>query len=880
MRNAVLSLCALLCAASALGAERPASAHRLVRLFDFEERAVTTEPVPAHWVRLVHNPEGVQRPGFPPWNESGFSDDLPYRGAWSAELPTRGGSAGLRLAGGVVPVAPGADYSVAAAVRTRGLSRARAQVVARFLDSELEPIADSERESELLLTGVDWERVSVELWGDHPQAAWVQVDLLLLQPDARAGGVTLGEEDLARDDLSGSVWFDDVAIMQTPRLELTTNSPTNVVVAPERPTLRVSVRDLTGERLSGTLKVFDLDGRELASRDLSFFASTPDLVWAPELGRFGWFRARLDISAEDRAVGSVETPFVWAAPGAPDPSEARRFMLLCEDQPVGQLPRLPDLLAAAGAGGVQVGVPDEGGEGAFELLEEAVMTALERRFGVALQIVRVTERAARRLHIARDDVLALPLDPDSEAWKTTLEPALVRFGQRVSRWQVGAAGDDHSLIRDLPERRSAFLDAFERLSPEPVIVSPWSSYEGLPAGVPGLNGLLFALPAAVAPRGVLDLAQSWREAAPEADLTLLIEPSPGDARTRVRELTVRTLHAWETGVDRLAYRPAWGWSRGRLASAQPTPELLALRSLSTRLHGRRTSGRFPMPDGAHALLLTGPRGDALALWNEHADPSLATLRAYLGDGDIRAYDLYGNERPVERSGGRHVIPLSTEPIFVEGVDTDLLLFQSGVSIEPGFVVSAGARRELELVLTNPWPETMSGRVRIVGPERWRLAPSVQPVVIQPGQTTRLPFEISLGVAEEAGLHPIAVEAELSIGRETLLLSVEPTVEVGIEDLALDGGVRLHDSGGEDRDIVVVAIVTNLGDDATTLTISALAPGRARQQAPVSTLPPGESAIRQFRYPAAASEMSGQAVRLSVVEAEGVERLNRTLTVPE
>ncbi len=867
---------AALLAAAAAGGERPSGAHRLVRLFDFEERAQTTEPVPVHWVRLVHQPGRIERPGFPPWNESGFSEDRPFRGNWSVRLPTRGGSAALRLAGGVVPVVPQADYIVAAAVRTEGLSRARARIVARFLDNELRPISGSRQESPLLITGGEWERVSVELWGDHPEAAWVQVDLLLLQPDTQPAGAPDDDGAIVRDDLDGAAWFDDLAIMQIPRLELTTNSPTNVIVAPETPTLRISVRDLTGEQLSGTLRVTDLDGNTVAERRLVFFASTPNVEWTPELHEYGWRRVSLEVEAKGERVGSTTLDFIWAPPGAPDPTESKRLTLTCEDEPHEMLPAIPDLLAATGVGGVQIAIPTDPSPEAFLHLEEAVMSALERRFDVALQIARLADRVAQRLHIASDDVLAFPLDPESELWQSYLEPPLARFGQRVSRWQIGATGDDHSLVRDLPERRDAFRAAFERLSPEPIVASPWSPYEGLPAST-SLDALAFELPPQVAPSGGADLARSWRATAPRADLTLLIAPyADADPHTLVRQLAIRTLHTWGAPVDRLAFRPPWTWSGERRPSPRPRPELGAIRSLATHLHGRSVAGRLPMPAGAHALILAGPRGDALALWNEYADPNEAVLHAYLGEGPIRAFDLFGNELPVEQSGGRHRLRLGPDPVFVEGVNTELLLFQSAAEIEPSFIVSAGARRELELVLTNPWDENVSGRVRLTGPEHWRLAPSVQPLTMGPGQTIRVPFEISLGIAEEAGAHTVTVEAELNIARETTRLTIEPTIDIGIADLALEGGVRLHNT----TDVIVVAIVTNLGDEPVTLTIASLAPGHARQQAPVSTLPPGESAVRQFRYPGAASELAGQSVRLSVIEAEGAERLNRTLSVPE
>ena len=288
-----------------------------------------------------------------------------------------------------------------------------------------------------------------------------------------------------------------------------------------------------------------------------------------------------------------------------------------------------------------------------------------------------------------------------------------------------------------------------------------------------------------------------------------------------------------------------------------------------------------MPDGAHALILTGSRGDALVLWNEYANPEEAVLSAYLGSENVTATDLFGNPVPLEQSAGRHRIVSTQDPIFIENIDTELLLFQSLARIEPHFLISEGARRQLELVLTNPWSENVSGRVRLLGEDHWRLAPRVQHVNLNPNQTIRLPFEISLGVAEESGTHTIPVEAEFQIGRDLSLLTLEPTIEIGLKNLSLEGGVRLvpPPAGSARPDVIVIAIVTNLGSEPVSLTVAALAPGQARQQAPISALAPGDSAVRQFLYSAAANALAGSSVRLALTESEGAERLNRTLLVP-
>lgn len=861
-------------------AARPASAHRVVQHFDFEERAFTTEPVPPHWVRLVNVPGRVARPGFPPWNESGFDGEHAFAGAYSVRIPTRGGSAALRLAAGVVPVVPEADYTVSAMVRTDGLHRARAQLIARFLDADLKQIAASQQSTSLIRTSGAWERVQVELWGDFPDAAWVQIDLLLLQPTEQPGHRETGDADLETDDLHGSVWFDEVSIVQYPRVELTTNSATNVVLTPEKPTLRVRVRDLTGEALRGEIEIRDVWGRVVSTHTVGLPPGAPVIEWAPPLTRLGWYEVTLRAVSEAGTVGQTSLTLVWSRGQTPEPADNPRMTLIAEHEPLEQLAGLPGLTRAAAAGGVLVALPNIDAARFLPPLESAVMALLERHVRVALQLGRLPDALARTLHIATDDVLAIPLDEESGAWTTFLEPALARFGQRVNQWQVGEVGDDYAERPLAQSRRDEFYAAFSRLSPEPVIAVPWSAYAQIDRTI-GAQSYSVALPPAVQPEGIHDLVSAWDHSAPGADITLTLEnPAQVPAPARLRGLAWRVLHAWETSATRLAVRAPWTWSTERRPSPRPAPELAALRTLSWELHGRRVIGRVPTPAGAFVFILSGPRGDALVGWNEYADPKEAVLDVSLGADEIHAVGLYGNPVALSTSAGRSLVPLGPDPIFIDDVDAELLLFQSGAHIEPGFVVSRAARRELELVLTNPWPVTVTGRVRITGPEHWRLAPRVQQVVIAPGETARLGFETSLGVAEEAGVHALTVEAELTVGRELILLTLEPTVEIGIEDITLDGAVRVIPGPGDrPGDVLVIAVVTNVGDAPATMLLTALSPGFPRKQAPISTLAPGDSTVRQFRFENAAGALAGGRIRLSLSGTQGAERLNKTVTVP-
>ena len=287
LRGAILSLCALCGLSLTAGgdaqegmsesAERVVSTggRRIVERFDFEERSFNLGPVPRYWFRAIHLPGERERPGFPNWNESGFDDEHAQEGELSVKLPTRGGSASLRLASGVIGVIPGSIYELRVWVRTEGLTRAKAQMTARYLDEAGEPTVGIEVSTRALRTGGSWTEASLDLPEAPLEAAWIQIDLELLQPAQLRSD--LSPEAAARQDIDGAAWFDDVRVMQRPRLRASTGSPINVVVAPARPELVFQLQDLTGETLRAELTVTD-DSGAVRAREIRVSTSSREIT--------------------------------------------------------------------------------------------------------------------------------------------------------------------------------------------------------------------------------------------------------------------------------------------------------------------------------------------------------------------------------------------------------------------------------------------------------------------------------------------------------------------------------------------------------------------------------------------------------------------------
>jgi hypothetical protein len=250
-------------------ADRPAAATRIVKRFGFDDRPDNPIGLPPNWIRAQHDP-GVprDRPGFPIWNEARVDLDRPaFAGDGSVVLPTRGGSTSLLLDPGVIAVLPTASYLVAAQVNGSGLEHARARVVVRVLDQRGDPIPGATAQSAAVAPGAGWTPIAVAIAADDPASAFLEIELLLLQP-REFQRMPLLPEDLHvwPADYSGSIHFDEVTVLQMPSVHLTSPEPSNIIASDTPPELDVRLRDLAGEPLTADITVQDADGRPRCPR--------------------------------------------------------------------------------------------------------------------------------------------------------------------------------------------------------------------------------------------------------------------------------------------------------------------------------------------------------------------------------------------------------------------------------------------------------------------------------------------------------------------------------------------------------------------------------------------------------------------------------------
>jgi hypothetical protein len=896
---------------------RPEAARRIVGLFDFDRPEKFA--LPQHWdlAQDGSTAAGGARPGFPIYNGAEHDLTIGANAKGSVRLWTKGGSTCLRLSAGAIPVFPDTGYLVSAHVQTRGLSNARAAISTRYLDRSNAPIRGTEDRSELVVTDPgQWRTLVASLPTGFAEAAYIQVDLEILQP-AQFQTTSLGAHQVWPQDFAGQAWFDDVSAVQLPSVEIATPSPINVLVGPQRPAIDVAIRDLTGEQMTGRLTLQDAAGRVVDQDSRPLEGGRSAWSWEPKIDRYGWYRAVLDLSTNDRRVGGTYIDLAWIPARTENaPSADRvRFGVLLNDLPEKDRDLVTELITACGTGSVTLPVwprslTAESAPHSAQGFGPLVSGLVSRGRRVAFSLTGVPDELAGSTHAERDNPISV-FTHDQKEWAPYLVSLIDLYGQSVQRWQIGQPG---SLAATQPGAASALAAAqgfLAKLVPGPTVEAPWpAELENSGALGPACGNAIMLVPSGVS---IGDLAPALRDRAGPSAITLVPESLPEGAYSRqdaAVDLVKRTVEYWRSLVSfsspartldaSLAIAQPWSWPTPQRPQIMPRAELAALANLMNRLDGRRVLGVLPAGRGVTCYILSATPGHAGALvaWADAGAGKGTAIDACLGDGPVRVIDLWGNASTVSpaasgtgpRAAKTHHIPIGGEPVFIESVDVDLVRLVASFRLDPEYAESTGGDHDVTMLLTNPFRSHAEGRINILEPgglssddaegvrdRSWRITPRVSTFSIAPGQTVRIPLNIAFSVAEEAGPKPFIAEITFSADHDYPPVRLRTMFEIRMESLQLDLSYRFSPTA-TGPDLIVEAQATNRGKNTTTLELAAFAPGLPRAKASIADLAPGATALRRFSFPGAAAKLRGQKISVGMQDAETQARINRSIDI--
>lgn len=856
---------------------------RIEYVFDFDEPN-NPHPVPALWVRIADALD------FPTWNESMFvpsdragadPDNRMY------QMETRGGNIGLRLVSGVIAAMPRADYLIGIRLRTEDLNYARGRLIARFVDTRGNNIGTSEIKSDPLDTRGEWQNVLVLLNGQETDVAWIVVEVVLEQPDRWMPARDAHE--VRFQDVRGRIQFDDLIIWRLPKVQVEI-SDTNVLNSDESVDLRVRIEDISPDGLGCRMRVYDHRGTLVDEQVFDTLRQTTVQTVSPALPRYGWYRAIVDVSDKDQWLTSADLDFAWLAPThrVVGHDLQREFVVIADDLDTTRWPKIATMLPYINARSVTLKSPEPTAESIKDELDP-----LQRQFAVTMVIDTLGSLFDQGVPVMSpyDMAMALSGPNAEEAWQY-IDAMLTRYGQQIPRWQIGHSGADGLFdVEDLDTIAAMMLERVSRLVPEPLLILPWNAGDEIPmglardpatedAGASGKGGqhLSMWITEEYRPTSIASLQHELTDA--HISATPIIEPIDEDTfgvHPRVEDLFKRVILAREAGVTRIAFPRPWRHHVAREERTMPLAELPVWRNLIEHVGGREPAGRVDLAEGVIAIIFKNDESGTIAVWNESPEHDPVALETFLGHSPVHLTDLYGNRTLVPLSNDMHRIYIGTEPMFIDGADTNLALFRAGFKVEPELVEAAAAIHEHEIVLTNPWPFALAGSFRILEPDHWNFDQRRHQFSIGPGESVRLPMTFTFPVNELAGSKRLVLDARLALD-EPLQMKLMTVMELGHDQIRLSPTYRIEKNATGGTDVVVLQEVTNESDEVAWVKLFAIAPGQPIQEANISALGPGDTALRVFRYKDAYEVLKGRSIRVGFSETDGPGRLNLRLDI--
>ncbi|MEL6498855.1 MAG: hypothetical protein AAFQ31_10045 [Planctomycetota bacterium] len=921
-----LTLLALLAAAPALAqlTGRVESNRRTVAAYDFEEPD-NPFAVPADFFRAQSDPDqGITRPGYPVYNRAAFSEAHARSGRRSILLPVERGSTCLRLRPGALPIFADADYRVTCFVRGEQLTHARFRLVARLLAEDTTPIPGAEYTSDPAAPGNDWTPIEINVQGGaHPNAAFLQIDAELVQPE-QYQEPTLGQHQVWPEDLTARVWMDDLAVSQLPRIWLRASTPGGVVAAedspPTRTMLEFLVRDLTGDRLAARLTITDAQGRPVVQEQLATRSAAIPQTWPVQLPRFGWYRATLDILANGEPVGQASCALALVPPpssrtiaeGGFQQTGRTRFALAADDWNDQLLTALPTIGRALSTHGITIGAWNTA------TTTDAISTRTEKLVAVLTSADHDWADPAIALHTLPASIQAsLVLDATGvldalsrsrDTWQPYLDPMLDRLGQIATRWQIGSTSPrpDFSGTRgDLARVRSQLAT----LVPGPRIGITQRPHLAIPTHHtrdPDHLTLVFSPNTGVdtVEHAVSDWASS--PLAEGTELTLAYGIRHDDAfapdstsAELVKRMIIAEAHAQPLGV-KLIHQLANAWTLSeRDGIVSPAPAVPAWRATIDRLRGRTVAAELDVTPGVRAYLLLptdpdDPRGGALVAWNDDASPDNAWVRTNLGKGQLTRLDIWGNPTgtvtatQLESTGGStitlHELPVSSMPTFVEGVDAEIAMFIASIRVDNPIIQTTPGPHQRNVVISNPWQVAIDGDIIILEPaERneqgrrtgWDLSPRVSRFSIGPGETTDVPIELSFSAVELAGQKPFVADVIIRSGPVQDYLRAPSAITLTLDGIELDARAVIDRAG---INVAIEAVVTNTSDEPLDLILHGATRGFPRQSASIAQLAPGASTVRRLVYPNGMARLAGSSIFVGIEDPARRARFNTRVPI--
>ncbi len=752
--------------------------------------------------------------------------------------------------------------------------------------------------------------------------------LTTIEDQATSAVATLRVQPLSKkEDLRGTVWFDDLRVMRLPRMQLSSNSPTGLFPRREIGPLTCSVSGIRVDKPSIRFELFDHRGERLAEaiETLSPTAETVRLnrqapqegyagqaSWTPPIPDFGFYRVQASLLAEGSSEALLDRSQTLAILR---PLPARHGSEFGWSLHEGERPlaygQVASLLAQAGVGWAKMPVWYDAKDTATA---DRIAWFAEQLSIDGIELVGVLDQPPTELRAVFREQGRLPaasVFAEPELWQPAVGPVLTRLSLKVHWWQLGADGDASFVgypqleaklseikrgmeqygqqvrlgvnwrwIYDVPKRTGtkAIPWSFLCQTSDPTLTAEeLLTYLGHAEGEPvsptasetaGKSAGLTLVSRSTAAGSGKQQPGNRRPVA--ARQWVLVEPLPSSDYSRdirIRDFVLRMVACKMADAHAIFLPSPFDELQGVMHSdGSPGALFVPWRTTAMLLGGADYLGALPLPSGSAARLFAREGQAVMAVWND----TPVTEYVNLGS-EIELIDVWGRATKPELKEieGRwlHELSVGPMPLFIMGLNEAAARWQAAAQFEDPRITSIiGREQHVVLHLKNTFSQAVSGELTLHAPRNWGFEARPLRFKIAEGEDLRLPIPVTLMPDASSGLQPVRLDFDVG----GLRFSVHRALQLGLDDVQVEITSRMKNGA-----LLVEQHLTNLSSQPLSFQCVLFAPGRRRETRQVTNLGRDRASL-VFVLPRG-EDLVGQKLWLRVEEIGGARVLNYTPT---
>lgn len=794
------------------------------------------------------------------------------------DQPRPGRALRVELNGGAVAVrspavtiSPNFTYVLEGWIRTEGLKHDRALLTLTILDATHRILDTFESPP---ITGTNaWTQVRIgPIASDHP--------------DARTAIVGLNVEHGESQDLTGTVWFDDLWLGRLPRMRLETSTPLGLYESPGDVELQCELTGLVDPSWTVDLRLEDASGLPVDQQELviSESSSTPtamvtrrdlaagqthfssDVVWRPQLNDVGFYRLHAELVGPQGMVVERELSLAVIRPERQHPAGEFGWTLPQGDRPL-PLPVLTQLLGQVGINWVKFPLWHDVND---ETRVNELVRFTERMRVQGITVVgllhdpppAVRAKFGSSAALSAADLFTTP----SEVWFPSLETVLLRSSINVRRWQLGTDLDQSFVgFNGLEAKIVDLKQMMDQVSYDIQLGFGWNWTYEQPASpaVPWRFLSLSANPSLTAEEltAYLSLPQN-----PSVERFVVLEPLERQQYTnevRAADLVERMMAAKRHGVEAIFVPDPVSTERGLLNDdGSPGELLLPWRTTALALAGTKYLGSMSLPGGSANDVFVREGEAIMFAWN--ARPQREQI--YLGD-KTQQRDIWGRTTTPAVADGQQIIEVGPLPTIITGMSAPVARWRMSVEFGQKQLPSVFGKPHAEtLRFKNHFASGAGGRVTITAPEEWIVSPSTLEFELAAGEEAELPMTVLFASDANSGPQQVRIDFELN-AEQPYKFSCYRRLDVGLGDISVELTSELLPNG----DLEVEQRLTNMSNEAVSFSCSLFAPQRRRMRREVSHLYRGTD-VTTYRL-AHGRDLVGKTLWLRADEIGGSRSLN-------